>query len=107
MILVSLFRGFNCSLVPRPSQKVEDGLVFRAIFLVTWGGAIFQWNDIIAYLNLELEFLMPRCIWTTTRPHLQKLDMGANLLGQLKTGCETHLTTYILVQNKIIYAMQI
>ena len=49
MILVSLFRGLNCSLAPRPSQKADDGLVFRAIFLVTWGGAILQWNDIIAF----------------------------------------------------------
>ena len=48
-ILVSLFRELNCSLAPRPSQRAEDGLVFRAILLVTWGGAILQWNDIIAF----------------------------------------------------------
>ena len=80
-ILVSLFTGLNFSLAPRPSQKAEDGLVFRAIFLVTWAGPYFQRNDMIAYFNPELESLMPWWIWTTTWPHLQKLDMGAKSIG--------------------------
>ena len=51
-------------------------------------GPYFIKNVIIAFLNLEVKFLMPQSIWTTTQPGLQKLETAASLLGQRKTGCE-------------------
>ena len=63
-------------------EKQRWGLVFWETFLVTWGGPYFC-NCIS---NLELEFLMPLCMWTTIPPHLKKLKMAAQLV---KKGCET------------------
>jgi len=41
-------------------------------------------NNIIASLNPVLEFLMPWCMWTTTQPHLQKLEMATVSIGTAK-----------------------
>ena len=38
-------------------------------------GSYFVKNVILAFLNPEVEFLMPQFIWTTTQPGLQKLEM--------------------------------
>jgi len=41
----------------------------------------FVKNVIIAFLNTDLEFLMPQSIWTTTQPGLQKLETAAKSTG--------------------------
>ena len=45
------------SLVPRPSWKVKEGLVFWATFLVTWGGAYSIKNVIIAFYIRDSSFV--------------------------------------------------
>jgi len=50
------------------------------LFFVTWCGPYFVKNVLIAFLNPELQFLMPQSIWTTTQPGLQKLKPAATVV---------------------------
>ena len=70
------------SLVPRPSPKSGKRVwCSERHFLSHGAGPYFVKNVIIALLNLELEFLMPQSIWTTTQPGLQKLVTAAKSIG--------------------------
>jgi len=59
----------------------------------------FVKNVIIAFLNPELEFLMPQSIWTTTQPSLQKLETAAKSVGTAETVCETSFHYFHSVSN--------
>ena len=66
------------SLVPRPSLKSGKRVWCSERQILSHGvGPYFVKNVIIAFLHLELEFLMPQSIWTTTQPGLQKLETAA------------------------------
>jgi len=62
-------------LVPRPSLKSEKRVWCSEQHFLSHGAEAYFIEKviIIAFLNPELEFLMPHSIWTTTQPGLQKL----------------------------------
>ena len=102
------------SLVPRPSLKSGKRVWCSERHFMSHGaGPYFIKNVIIAFLNLEVKFLMPQSIWTTTQPGLQKLETAASRLGQPKTGCETSfryfrsVSKYDPFQNTIAYFIQL
>jgi len=69
---------FLHSLVPRPSPKRRKRVwCSERHFLSHGAGPYFVKNVIIAFFNLELKFLTPQSIWTTTQPGLQKLETAA------------------------------
>ena len=68
----------SLSLVPRPSPKSGKRVWCSEQHLMSHGvGPYFIKNVIIAFLNLEVEFLTPQYIWTTTQPDLQTLKIAA------------------------------
>ena len=59
--------GSKSSLVPRPSMKSGKRVwCSEQHFLSHGAGPYLIKNIIIAFLNPEVEFLMPQSIWTTT-----------------------------------------
>ena len=70
------------SLVPRPSPKSGKRVwCSERQFLSQWAVPYFVKNVIIAFLYLDLEFLTPQSIWTTTQLGFQKLETAAKSIG--------------------------
>jgi len=69
-------------------------------------GPYFVKNVIIAFLNLELKFLTPQSIWTTTQPSLQKLET-ATVYWDSQQAAKQVSTISDSFQNTIAYVMQL
>ena len=90
------------SLIPRPSPKSGKRVWFsERQFLSHGAGPYFVKNIIIAFLYLELEFLTPESIWTTTQPGLQKLETAAKSIGTAENRLQDKFSLFFLIRFKI------
>ena len=82
----SIWKAWPKILVPRPlSQKAEEGLVFWATFLVTWGVAYSVKNVIFTFYIRDLVFWQLRLLHSTV---YKDLIRPQSFLGKLRTSCK-------------------
>ena len=89
----------TCETFPK---KQKGGQMFRAVFLVTWGGAIWCKNVILHFEIQNSSFCHLSAYYVNSIMVYKNSKCLPSPLGQLKTGCETKAS----LPTRLLYRMQ-